>query len=133
MAPCQWSIDALNTVTPHLADLLADGPPGQLSMDLWKTITPNNFHDRMTLALSPPIDHRSMEDHYTEYFWQMDPSSNSAWISGRPLHQIIFMTGWHLPPPPIDNRTMEDHYTEYFWLMDPPPIQHGSLEDHYTK
>ena len=52
----------------YLADEpnLADGTPHQLSMDLWKTITPNNFHDRLTLP-PPPINHRSTEDHYTTY------------------------------------------------------------------
>ena len=48
-------------MSSNLADepTLADGPPCQLSMDLWKTITPNHFHDRLTPP-PPPIDHRSM-------------------------------------------------------------------------
>ena len=50
----------------HLEDepTLGNGPPSQSNMDLWKTITPNNFHNRLTPP--PPLDdHRSMEDHYT--------------------------------------------------------------------
>ena len=73
-------------MSSNLADetTLADGPPSQLSMDLWKIITPNHFNDRLTPAFllqltidvcksttpnqfhdgltpSPPlIDHRSM-------------------------------------------------------------------------
>ena len=39
-------------------------PPSQLSMDQWKTTTLNKFHGRLTPPL-PPIEHRSMEDHYT--------------------------------------------------------------------
>ena len=39
-------------MSSHLADepALADGPPSQLNMDLWKTITPHNFHDRLTTS-----------------------------------------------------------------------------------
>ena len=48
-----------------MADHYTDGPPGQSSMDLWKTITLHNFHDRLTPP-PPPIDHRYMADHYTD-------------------------------------------------------------------
>ena len=40
--PHQFSIDALNTSTPHLADLLADLPPCcQSNIDALNTITPD--------------------------------------------------------------------------------------------
>ena len=53
-------------VCSYLADVptLGQWTPCQSSMDLWKTTTPNKFHDRLTLP-PPPIDHRSMEDHHT--------------------------------------------------------------------
>ena len=35
-------------------------------IDLQKTITLHRFHDRLTLALPPPIEHRSLENHYTK-------------------------------------------------------------------
>ena len=108
-------------VCSYLADepSLANGPPSQLSMDLWKTITPNNFHDRQTLALPPPIIYRSMEDHYTAYFWLLDPLqlSMDLWktVTSNNFHDRLTLA----LPPPIDHRSMEDHYTAYFWLMDP--------------
>ena len=41
-SPGQLRIDALNTATPNLADLLADLPhPHQLSIDALNTTTPN--------------------------------------------------------------------------------------------
>ena len=56
------------------------------------------------------------------YFGQWNPPVNQAWISGRPLHQIIFITDWILPPPAIDHRSMEDHYTaSVAWQTDPTP------------
>ena len=52
--PCEWRIDALNTVTPNLADepTLADGPPSppsELRIDTLNTATPN-LADEPTLA-----------------------------------------------------------------------------------
>ena len=65
--------------------------PPQLSIDIWKTITLHNFHDRL-IPPPPPIDHRSMADHYTiSVSWQTDPpSSNQPEMHGRPLHNISF-------------------------------------------
>ena len=58
--------DALNTITPNLADLLADlDPLLQLSINLWKTITPNKCHIYSTMHI---------------YLWQIDPN---------PLQMII--------------------------------------------
>ena len=61
LPPHQSSIDALNTVTPNLADLLADLPSPQLSIDALNTVTPN-------LADLPPpsIEHRCLEYCYTK-------------------------------------------------------------------
>ena len=99
--PHQSSMDLWKTVTPFgRQTYFGQWSPHQSSMDLshytiwqthllwlmdphhclsgihfWKTITPNNFHDRLTPALPPPINHRSMEDHYTVYFWLIDPLS----------------------------------------------------------
>ena len=57
ICPHQWSIDALNTTTPNLADLmaylLADLPPPQLSIDALNTATPNLAD---ILADLPPIN-----------------------------------------------------------------------------
>ena len=39
--PPQSSIDALNTITPNLAHLLADLPPSQSSIDALNTASPN--------------------------------------------------------------------------------------------
>ena len=56
------------------------------------------------------------------YCGQWNPSVNWALISGRPLHQIIFITDWILPPPPFNHRSMEDCYTASFaWQTDPTP------------
>ena len=39
--------------------------PLQLTIDPWQTTTPNKFHDRLTPP-PPPINNRSMADHYME-------------------------------------------------------------------
>ena len=115
---------------------MADGPPSQSSIDLWKTFTLNQFHIdqnayvsmsdmRSYVADGPPksIEHRSLEDHYP---WQIDP----------------------IPPPAIKHRSLENHYTKSVsyrpkctstqvrselicgrWT--PQSIEHRSLEDHY--
>ena len=49
LSPNQWSIDALNTTTLNLADLLAVLPPNQLNIDALNTGTPN-------LADLPPVN-----------------------------------------------------------------------------
>ena len=69
MFPRQSSIDALNTATPNLADLLADLPL-QLSIDALNTATPN----LADLDPPPPIEHRSLENHYTTYLADGPPN-----------------------------------------------------------
>ena len=49
----QSSINALNTITPNLADLLADLSPLQSSIDALNTVTPNLAD---LLADLPPIN-----------------------------------------------------------------------------
>ena len=90
-------------------------PPGHSSMDIWKTITLPNFHDRLTPP-PPLIDHRYIADCYTD-----GPPVNQTCIPGRPSHCIISWQTDPNPPPPIDHRSMEDHYTiSVSWQTDPP-------------
>ena len=59
MDPCQLSIDALNTATPNLADLMAEQctythgrwTPSQSSIDALNTTTPNLEHLMADLSL----------------------------------------------------------------------------------
>ena len=74
---------------------LADGPPWSIkhgSLEDHYTIWQMN----LLWPMAPQsIEHGSLADHYT--IWQMDllqpmdPPVNQAWISGRPIHQIIFI------------------------------------------
>ena len=84
--PSQLSIDALNTATPNLADILADVLPSSIEhrcieyhyikLGRCTTTTPNKFHiyiaqctytyGRLTPP-PPPSKHRSLENHYTKY------------------------------------------------------------------
>ena len=83
LPPCQSSIDALHTITPNLADLLADLIfgisalqiyPLQSSIDALNTITPNLadlladlIFGRSAWQIYPlPIKHRCLAYHYTE-------------------------------------------------------------------
>ena len=109
-------------------------------MDLWKTTTPVQ-----TDPTPPPIDHRSIDDHCTEYISHIEECINTS--ADRP--QL---------PPPVDHRSMEDHYTSTdrphpllqltidLWktttlshievctdTLPLPPVNHRSMEDHYTK
>ena len=112
-----------------LADQVADLPPVDLPVDLngnfrfllFELILLDQVAD-----LPPPIEHRSLEHHYTK-------SVELAHIgrsSGRST------------PPPIKHRSLEHNYTESVELAHigrasgkstPQPIQHRSLEHHYTK
>ena len=79
------------------------------------------------------IKHGSLEDHYTIWqtnlLWEMDPLVNWTWISGRPLHQIIFITDWTLPPPPTDHRSIEDNYTaSVAWQTDPTTLLQSTID-----
>ena len=96
--------DALNTTAAHLADLLAELPSPSLTIDLWKTTTLHQFHDGLTPP-PPPINHRSMEDHYTKL----------GRSTGRYIYSTMHIYLWQIYPPP------------------PPPIKHRYLEYDYTK
>ena len=63
--PHQSTIDALNTITPNLAHLLADLSP-QSRIDAINTATPNLTDLLADLDPPPPIEHRSLENHYTK-------------------------------------------------------------------
>ena len=51
--PSQSHIDALNTATPKLADLLANLPPSQLSIDALNTTTPNMVDLLAQISVKP--------------------------------------------------------------------------------
>ena len=77
----------------------------QLTIDLWNTTTPNQFHILQNAHILKA---------------DVPPPSNQPYISGTPLHQISFTYGkmhiclWqmYLPPPPIGPRSLEHHYTK---------------------
>ena len=78
-SPSQLSIDPLNTITPNLADLLADLPPGQSSSDALHTATPNLTD---LLADIPPSQSSIVAlntPHQTwQIYWQIYPPVNQA-------------------------------------------------------
>ena len=100
-------------------------PLPQLTIDVWKTTTPNKFHiwknahiPVQTDPPPPPINHRSMEDHYTSAerphpllqltidLWQTATLNK---FHREKNAQIPVQTDPTLPP--INHRSMEDHYT----------------------
>ena len=88
--------------------------PPQLSMDIWKTITQPNFHDRLTPPPSP-IDHRYMADCYTD-----GPPSQLNMYPWKTITLHNFHDRLDPTPPPIDHRSMADQYTiSVSWQMDP--------------
>ena len=85
--PHQLSIDALNTATPNLADLLADLSPNQLSIDALNTST----QTWQTWQIYPPSVDRCLE-----------------WILLYQTWQIY----WQIYPPSIKHRCLEYWYTK---------------------
>ena len=80
---------------------MADVPP-KMIIDLWKTTTLNTFHISKnthipSADIPPPINHRSMEHHYTAYV---------SHIEG-----YTYTYDRCTPPPSINHRSMEDHNT----------------------
>ena len=68
------------------------------------------------------------------YFGKWTPH-NWAWISRRPLHQIIFMRDWHHPLlqltiDPCKTNTPSNFHDRL--TPTPSPIYHISMEDKYT-
>ena len=128
--PHQLSIDALNTITPNLADLLANlifgrSTPHQSSINALNTITPNLadlIFGRSAWQIYPrPIKHRCLEYHYTK----LGRSTGRSHIWQNCLADL---------PPPIKHRCLEYHYTKlgrstgrsHIWqicLADLPPHQ----------
>ena len=117
--PCQLSIDALNTATPNLADLLAD-PPHQLSIDALNTATPNLADLRQTYP--PSIEHRCLEYCYTELGRSASrptPHQLSLDALNSATANLADLLADLQPPPAIEHRSLENHYTTY--LADGPP------------
>ena len=123
----QLTIDLWKTTTPNKFHIWKNAqipvqtdptPILQLTIDLWKTTTLNKFHISknaqipvQTDPVPPPIDHRSMEDHYTKQVSHIEECTytngrwtphNRAEISTTPLHFITFtyrrMNKYHNQP-----------------------------------
>ena len=65
--------------------------PLQLSIDLYKTITPHKFPPL-------PIKHRSLQNHYTKYVSHIGQCTDKLKVDG--------------PPWSIEHRCLEYHYTK---------------------
>ena len=94
LTPCQLTIDPCYTITPS---------PCQLTIDPCYTITP-----------PLPIDHRSMQHHYTP---SISHSAQCTYTHGRPIHHSSFTCSsmpWQTYPIP-------------------PPIKHGCMQNYYTQ
>ena len=106
----------------------------QLTIDLWNTTTPNKFyilenaHIPRADVPPPPINHRSLEHHYTKsvshigkctyILGKMYPLLQLTIYLCNTLHKISF-TYWKM------------HI--YLGQMYLPQINHRPLEHHYTK
>ena len=107
--PHQSSIDALHTITPNMADLLADVPP-QSSIDALHIITPNIAD--LLADLPQSIEHRCLAYHYIKH--------------GRSVGRST---------PPIEHRCLAYHYSKHGRSTGrcSPSIKHRCLAYHYTK
>ena len=116
-------------------------------IDLWKTITPNKFHIYIAQCTythgrlsppPPPIQHRSLENHYTKYVSYI---AQCRFNHGRltPLKSCIDALNTATPTlgdlltdlpitQSIKHRCLEYHYTKLS-----RSTGHRSLENHYTK
>ena len=129
--PHEVSIDALNSTTPNLADL-ADiaqctythgrltPPLLQLSIDLWKTITPNMFHR----SLEKPL-HQTHFIYSTLYIylWQIDP----------PFPSQLSIDALTTATPNLADLADISQYTYMHGKWNPQSIEHRCLEFHYIK
>ena len=105
--PSQLSIDALNTTTPNLADLLADLTP--ISIEHRCLEYCYTKLGRSLAGIPPSIEHRCLEYCYTK-LGRSNPQS-------------------------IEHRCFEYCYQTWqiYWQIYPPSIEHRCLEYGYTK
>ena len=89
LPPSQLSIDALNTATPNLADL----PPSQLSIDALNTATP--YLADLLPDLPPSMEHRCLEYCYTKL--GSTGRSTPQSIVHRCLEYCYIKPGWSTP------------------------------------
>ena len=106
----------------------------QLTIDLWQTNTlcctycrMHRYQCRQT-SPPPPIDHKSLEDHYTiSVSWQTDTTpllqltidlwqTNTLCCTYCRMHR--YQCRQTPPPPPIDHRSLVNHYTDYVSHID---------------
>ena len=59
----------------------------QSTIDLWKTTTLHQFHGRLTPP-PPPIQHRSLADHYTDYVANIVECTDTSVDRPPPLLQL---------------------------------------------
>ena len=113
-APHQLSIDALNTTTPNLADLMSRFPPSQLSIDALNTATLNLADLLVDLLTDLPIT----------------PSQSSIDALNTTTPNLADLLA-DLPQS-IEHRCLEYGYTK-LGRSTPQSIEHRCLEHHYTK
>ena len=97
--PCPLSIDALNTVTPNLADILADLPPINWASMPWILL-------HKTWHIYPlSIEHRCIEYHYTK-LGRSTPHQSSIDALNTYTPNLADL------PPSIEHRCLEYCYTK---------------------
>ena len=127
---------------------MVDWPPHpllQVSIDLWKTITPHSSFIYSTMHIypwqnyspTPSIEHRCLEYHYIKLGRSTSRSAPLNWalMSWIPLHQTWHIY-WQIYPQSIEHRSLEYHYTKLgrsTGRSTPQSIEHRCLEYHYTK
>ena len=138
--PSQLSIDALNTTTLNLADLLADLPPSQLSIDTLNTATPN------LADLPPSMEHRCLEycntklGRFTGRFYPDQLSIDALNTATPNLEDLppsqlsIDALNTSTPnlaelPPSMEHRCLEYCYTQTWQMIlaDLPPINWAEM------
>ena len=158
--PPQLSIDALNNITPNLADLpqICQQIYPQSSKNALNTFTPNLadlIYGRSAWQIYPHQSNIAALNTITpnladlpQICWQITPQSSiDALNTITPnledlLADLIFgRSDWQIYPLPIEHSCLEYHYTKLAdlifgrsaWQIYPPPIKHSCLEYHYTK
>ena len=92
----------------------------QWTIDLWKITTLVQ-----TDPIPPPINKRSMQDHYTDYVSHIEECTDTSGDRSHPLLQwtidlwkITTLVQTDPTPPPINKRSMQDLYTDYVSHID---------------